>query len=692
MAAHTNDAPVARHTCGGVDVGWDKQRCTGSSGHRRSSRWSCAAALVPPLLLSLSCTELDDDVGIDGLAAATSPLTVDAEPTAAGGGVLLDSTNASVDVDVPYIYRDSDGMHYVAGAFRWHNNEWRNDFGGTASGTASVGGLDGLGVRFSQDIVNNGGGMTYAPSGFVGTGPFPSVSHFSPTTTTAFWDNSAEGASFQIQDKVWGTNCGGADFPTCMQYNADYGSIDFKFKRLSAGCLQVFTGLAHTWNTTNITGFTVGLDGFGLSWANSGSGWLRTSAAAHVGCGDDRQFIVGTNLVSKYRELAGPLGVLGKPNADMAATSCTDKQSSGGQFNQFDNGSIHWSPHTGAHATTGSIRSKWASMGWECSVLGFPTSDDAAASCRGARFTFFEGGAIHWSPQTGAHATVGPIRDKWASTGWECGPLGLPTSDDAATSCRGARFNFFENGAIHWSPQTGAHVTLGPIRDKWGSLSWECGPLGLPTTDDAPASCRGARYAFFQGGAIHWSSATGAHVTAGAIRDKWASLGWECSFLGLPTSDDAPTSCRGARFNFFQGGAIHWSPTTGAHVTTAAIRDKWASLSWECGFLGLPVTDEASTTCSDSHGNLGRFNNFQGGAIYSSTSTGAYVVRAGFQTQWNALGRECSQLGFPLSDEFATSTGSEQRFAGGNMFWDRVTGAITVVYRCDGTCKPGCPC
>ena len=53
----------------------------------------------------------------------------------------------------------------------------------------------------------------------------------------------------------------------------------------------------------------------------------------------------------------------------------------------------------------------------------------------------------------------------------------------------------------------------------------------------------------------------------GAIRDKWAELGWERSFLGYPTTDEWPTPDGVGRFNDFQGGSIRWHPDTGARVS-----------------------------------------------------------------------------------------------------------------------------
>jgi uncharacterized protein with LGFP repeats len=106
----------------------------------------------------------------------------------------------------------------------------------------------------------------------------------------------------------------------------------------------------------------------------------------------------------------------------------------------------------------------------------------------------------------------------------------------------------------------------------------------------------------------------------GDIRDKWISLGGPQSFLGNPLTDETPTPDGRGRFNHFEGGSIYWTPTTGAHEVHGAIRDKWASMGWERSSLGYPLSDETPT--SDG---VGRFNNFQRGQIAWSPAKGAVV-------------------------------------------------------------------
>src|SRR5947207_1389749 len=114
-------------------------------------------------------------------------------------------------------------------------------------------------------------------------------------------------------------------------------------------------------------------------------------------------------------------------------------------------------------------------------------------------------------------------------------------------------------------------------------------------------------------GSSSWTTKTGAWSINGAIRAKWASLGWERSVLGYPVTDETGTPDGIGRFNHFSNaGSIYWTPGTGAWSVHGAIRDKWASLGWERSVLGYPVTDETGTPDG-----IGRFNHFSNaGSIY----------------------------------------------------------------------------
>ncbi len=160
---------------------------------------------------------------------------------------------------------------------------------------------------------------------------------------------------------------------------------------------------------------------------------------------------------------------------------------------------------------------------------------------------------------------TGEVRAKWASLGWETG-LGYPTSDTTKSADKVGLYNHFSGAggnSIFWSPTTGAHFVMGAIRSKWAALGWETGPLRYPITDEKGTPDKAGRYNHFSGAggaSIYWTKTTRAHPVTGAIRSKWASLGWETSRLGYPTSDSYTVSV--GRATDFQQGRLTWNATT----------------------------------------------------------------------------------------------------------------------------------
>ena len=261
-----------------------------------------------------------------------------------------------------------------------------------------------------------------------------------------------------------------------------------------------------------------------------------------------------------YNALGGPAGILGRPATEERRTP-----DGRGAYTYYANGSIYWSPQTGAHVVRGAILGTWSALGWERSAVGYPTTDELPTPRRAGAFNHFEHGSVYWSPATGAHEVRGAIREVWSRLGWENSFLGFPTTNELPTPTRPGAFTHFQGGSVYWSPATGAHEVHGAIRDRWAELGWENGFLGFPTTDELPTPTRPGAFTHFQGGSMYWSPATGAHEVHGAIRDRWAELGWENSALGFPTSDEYGVD--GGRRSDFQNGSITWTPSGGAVVT-----------------------------------------------------------------------------------------------------------------------------
>jgi hypothetical protein len=178
----------------------------------------------------------------------------------------------------------------------------------------------------------------------------------------------------------------------------------------------------------------------------------RGNPGANANAGEPYGFIG-----EKYAALGGAGGPLGAPTG-----SETDAPH-GGRCHQFRNGTICWHPQIGeAFGVWGLIHAKWSTMGR--TEFGYPITDERPTPDGRGRFNHFRGmqypgrpeSSIYWTPQTGAHAIYGLIRDAWAKQGWERGPLGYPTSDEHQDG-KYRRVNF-ERGHIRWAPDTGIQI------------------------------------------------------------------------------------------------------------------------------------------------------------------------------------------------------------------------------------------
>jgi hypothetical protein len=205
-------------------------------------------------------------------------------------------------------------------------------------------------------------------------------------------------------------------------------------------------------------------------------------------------------ILARYLDLGGATSFLGAPTG-------TEYTIADGSGQDYHNGALYTSPATGTHDVQGPILTKYQEFHGPTG-LGFPTTDQNTTPDGIGHFNHFnhpDGASIYWTPTTGAHEIQGSIRNKWASLGWETGP-GYPTTDETTTTDGTGKYNDFTNNAsIYWTPTTSVHVIYGTIRDTWTTLGRETSPLGYPTTDeydDAP----GGRRMDFQHGTITWNA------------------------------------------------------------------------------------------------------------------------------------------------------------------------------------------
>lgn len=173
------------------------------------------------------------------------------------------------------------------------------------------------------------------------------------------------------------------------------------------------------------------------------------------------------------------------------------------------------------------------------------------------------------------------------------------------------------------------------------------------------------------------------------ISEKYTSLGGSSGVLGVPSSEERPTTDGMGRYRDYQWGSIYWIPQTCAHEIHVPIKDKWISLNAERG-LGYPITDVMHPRGSERlpAATVPLWSYLQRGAIYAlprrpeadGRGSITYEVHGGIWEKYRALGAEHSFLGYPVTDETSTSdnTGRFNHFQHGSIYWTRGTGAHEV--------------
>ncbi|HEX3479660.1 MAG TPA: hypothetical protein VHT91_31770 [Kofleriaceae bacterium] len=277
-----------------------------------------------------------------------------------------------------------------------------------------------------------------------------------------------------------------------------------------------------------------------------------------------------TPIGQKWRQLGGEAAVgsvLSNAHFDPAVQAV---------IQDFDRGAICNVPGAGAFFLSSLVLAKWKSVtaaGDDVrAATGLPIEDVFAAADR-SDVQRFQTGAIVVRPSKEAFAVHGAIYQDYREFGDLPIPgrqprLGLPLGDEQPIV--GGRLQTFDSGDIWWSPGTGAHEIHGDIRNcfmKLGGMGSQ-GFLGWPLTDEMGAPDGIGRANRFQGGAIYWTPTTGAHAVHGAILDRWSALGFERSYLGYPIADEADwivpgTTAPGGRQSTFQRGQIVWTPQNG---------------------------------------------------------------------------------------------------------------------------------
>jgi uncharacterized protein with LGFP repeats len=346
----------------------------------------------------------------------------------------------------------------------------------------------------------------------------------------------------------------------------------------------------------------------------------------------------------------------------------------GGCFQGFQNGAAMWSPASGAQPSLfGPVRDAWQRSGFENGAMGYPVSGLICGLKNDGCFQNYQGGSIMWSPSSGAAlSTFGAIRDFWQQQNFENGPLGYPVSDAYCGLKNGGCFQNFQGGTVMWSPATGAQTIVpGPVQQVWQGSGYEGGTLGYPTGKQECNTRTTECTQTFQSGTAAWSNINGGWTVPGAT-----TAAWRPAEVGYPVSAQVCGLRAGGCFQNFQQGVIMYAPASGAFPLSGATLHDWQQSGFENGSLGYPVSGQNCQLKND-----GCFQNFEKASVLSSPATGTHPVYAGpFLITWAGTGYENGALGYPASHPSCglRNGGCFQNFEGGTIMWSPATGAQPI--------------
>ena len=316
-----------------------------------------------------------------------------------------------------------------------------------------------------------------------------------------------------------------------------------------------------------------------------------------------------------------------------------------------------------SYEVKGDMGVEWRSIGAEKSVIGKPIANEVCDWTQGRVNCYqnFENGAISWTPSTGAHYTTGAIRKEWARRNYEHGVLGYPIEDEKKLS-NDWKYQRFQNGDI-WSRGTKeSRIVLYNLRDSFyknGGYS----SLGGPVADEESMG-RGWWRQRFQYGDVWSKDGTNYRfVIKFDLRDSWNQhRGF--SWLGAPVANEENMGNGYWRQRCENGDVWTRNGASEKYIVMLNLRDSFYK-NGGYSSLGGPVADEES---------MGRGwwrQRFQYGDVWSKDGTNyRFVIKFDLRDSWNQH-RGFSWLGAPVANEENMGNGYwRQRCENGDV-WTR---------------------
>lgn len=217
--------------------------------------------LTPEKMKEVGLSEPEETLPKIPVTAKPSELLLNvAQPAAIGCRVTKPSSSAGdMNVSRPQIVKSGTKI-YAYARYNWKNAP----FSECPRNQAQIGGPDGLAITFNRAVTNKG-------VSFVGCNSYNKCGKTGWLET-----NSHYGAGWAFQDWGYGALCGHG--PTYK------GTLTYTLTTSSTKCLQAFAKYGHSWNSTKLTGFSIGKSSIGISWNTSKSLWQKSSQAGSYRC------------------------------------------------------------------------------------------------------------------------------------------------------------------------------------------------------------------------------------------------------------------------------------------------------------------------------------------------------------------------------------------------------------------------
>ncbi|TFF35548.1 LGFP repeat-containing protein [Mucilaginibacter psychrotolerans] len=275
-------------------------------------------------------------------------------------------------------------------------------------------------------------------------------------------------------------------------------------------------------------------------------------------------------------------------------------------------------------------------------------------------------------------AVYGAIALKYNDLGTIRSEIGYPQMDEA--KMKDGAYQFFDKGAIYWSPKTGAHLVRGNVLQRYMNEKYANGFLGFPADDLKITPDGKAVYCYFEGSCIYNNNKYGAFAVAGDILRKWGEERYERGFLGYPIAE-AKAARLGSKSNEitqwsqeFEGGMLVANTdgsllqlVPGMSMQNArdfpGIYATYQALGGVSSWLGYP-TEKAI------HGNGVWLQQFLRGYIYRKDNDAiGYTIRKG--AIWNEFAKRGWEIGcgYPTDNEVLKGNTTYQVFSKGTIYY-----------------------